>query len=229
MTDFDSAVLRGTAIIAHRLDNPGRWRLLLHAPPRRQFVRQVIKVVDGAPGMLTVELPAGVAPYAAEVAEGVVCPGGYLRLQAPVGGEMFVQLTPPGCDQPAWDSRTLQPGDHYICLPLRPGRYRLVNKRSAATADLAIRYPDPRATAAGRSLATEPIRVLAGEVFTPKDLSIDPGQPLAIEVAATAHLVLTLLDPDDGPSDLAAWRAHHDEQLLQAFQHRTRKQPSKER
>lgn len=224
MTDFDSAALRGTAIIAHRMNRPGRWRLSLHTPSHRSTVNQIIKVVENGPPMLAVGTPPDAGRYAQSASEGVLAPGGHLRLQAPAGGSVFGQIYPADGDQPVWDSRALEPGDHYILLPMRPGRYRMANQHNAAHADLVIRYPDPRGLVAGRRLATDSVCVVAGDAFAPSHLSIDPGQPVAIEFTATrGQVVLTLVQADDGPSDLAEWRARHEATVLQAFMQRTRK------
>ena len=221
--EFDSASLGRAASIAHRMPQPGRWRLEARNGAGRVLARTLVRVADGAPvaAAVNVGAPDGAPP---EVA---VRTGTYLSLHSSLPRDpVFALLFAEEGEEPLWDSRRLEPGDGFACLPLRPGRYRLANRLNGAESVLTVAYPDPRATAKGRRLATGPVRVRAGERIEPVDLAMDPGQPLVVDVAAAAQIVLTLEAPDDGPPELAEWKAQRNEETLAAFfERRTRATP----
>lgn len=210
-TDFDSAALAGMASIAHPLRQAGHWRLAAagdDAPPRHGVD---IVVREGGQARLGLDLAChGPDP------DGALVPAGMLNLAA--------QSARAGChallyrgdqDEPAWDSRLLQPGDFYACLPLRPGSYRIENLVNGAVGGLRIRYPDPRAIAEGRQLATAPLHVGAGSAIAPDGQVIDPGQALVFAIDSPCRLAITLQQADDGPPDLAAWRERRSQAALE--------------
>jgi hypothetical protein len=217
--EFDSATLARAASIAHRMLKPGRWRLEVRNVAGRILARTFFRVADGAPVAAAVNIGAADG----QPNEVALRPGGYLSLNSSLRRDpVFALLFAEEGEETVWDSRRLEPGDGFACLPMRPGRYRLANKLNDTESGLTIAYPDPRATAAGRRLAVGPVRVRAGERIEPAQLVLDPGQPLVVDVAVAARIVLTLEAPDDGPPDLAEWKARRNEEALAAvFERRT--------
>ncbi len=217
IVNFDSAALQGSPIVAHRMERPGTFRLVLRTPGRRP-VDRVLRVLEDGPSSASFDwnpgfsIPAG----SSDVSDAVVRPGGYLRLRSTggVGGLSAALYVLKGLE-PVWDSRSLAQGDHFICLPLRPGLYVLANRLNGATSNVVVKYPDPREIQQGRVLATEAVTISADVAFHPSHVVLDAGQPLSMEVRVAAHLVLTLKSADDGPQDLAQWRARVDAELLE--------------
>ena len=215
--NFDSAALQGSPIVAHRMDQTGTFRLVLRTPGRRP-VDRVLRVVEDGPSSASfdwnprVSIPGG----SSGGPDAVVRPGGYLRLRSTGGsGGLSAALYELKGLEPVWDSRSLAQGDYFICLPLRPGHYVLANRLGGATSSVVVKYPDPREIQQGRALATEAVTMSADAAFHPSHVVLDAGQPLSIEVRVAAHLVLTLKSADDGPQDLAQWRARVDAELLE--------------
>lgn len=206
-TQFDSGALAGLASIAHPIRETGHWRLT--AAGRRIAPRGEFDVIvrEGGKARYAIELAQEPRDDGIGLHEGVLAPGGRINLAA--------RAAPAGChallfgdqrDAPLWDSRALQEGDGYACMPLRPGSWRIENTLNGAVGRLRVNYPDPRAIAEGMRLAATPVEVRAGTVMTPGDLRIDPGQLLVFAIEAPCRLVVTLEEPDDGPPELAAWR-----------------------
>ena len=216
-TSFDSGALSGLASIAHPLREPGYWRLAAggrRVSPRRQF--DVI-VRAGGQARFAIELAdedrRGKPPG---LSEGFLAPGGMINLAARAartGCHALLYGDRP--DEPLWDSRELQQGDGYACMPMRPGSWRIENVLDGAVGRLQVAYPDPRAIAAGRHLATTPVRVTVGTAILPDDLRIDPGQLLIFAIDVRCRLAVTLQQSDDGPPELAAWREERSRMALE--------------
>jgi hypothetical protein len=231
--DFDSAALAGTASVLHALREAGEWTATVFREQGRPLASTEIRVRDDAVTWLasvdlsTVE-QAGRARWAGEpVNSQVVRTGGYLQLQASqLPGGFFVTLarSGPASDRVvgtqheiSWDSRSLTPNDLFVCLPLRPGRYVLANTLAQSQCALVVRYPDPRAVDRSRPPRPEPVRIRVAESFAPATVTLTPGQGLVLEAVVRARLTLTLETRDDGPPELAAWRAAHDAEAWRAF------------
>lgn len=206
--NFDSAALGGTAVVSHPLADLGEWQALLSLPHARLPAQTVLVRRDGGKAMAAIE-PDGKTEHR-------LIQGGHVRLRAVDHSGFAVKLRSVGADAPEWDSRKLQKGDYFACLPLRPGRYRLANHLSQANAEIIIHYPDPRLPRDPSRLMKQ-ARLRAGKQFSPSAVELFPGQPLIVAVDAPAHLTLTLESPDDGPTDLAAWRESRDAEALAAF------------
>ena len=216
-TSFDSGALSGLASIAHPLREAGYWRLSAagrRAAPGRQF--DVI-VREGGKARYAIELTDGDrrGPMSG-LNEGFLAPGGMINLAARAartGWHAF--LFGDGLEEPLWDSRVLQEGDGYACMPMRPGSYRIENLLNGAVGRLRVAYPDPRAIAEGVRLATTPVRVTAGTAITPDSLRIDPGQLLIFAIDSRCRLAITLEEPDDGAPELAVWREQRSRTALE--------------
>lgn len=210
-TGFDSAALAGMASIAHPLREPGYWRLAAagEGTPSRHGVDIVVR--EGGQARLGLDL-ACPAPEPRDV----LAPAGMLNLAArDARGGCHALLYRGDKDEPAWDSRLLQPGDLYACLPLRPGTYRIANVLNGAAGTLRVAYPDPREIADGRQLASTPVHLGAGSAITPTGQVIDPGQALVFAIDSACRLTVTLEQADDGPPDLAAWRERRSQAALE--------------
>jgi len=217
-TSFDSASLSGRASIAHPMREPGLWRLDVHG--RRGLPVRSIDIIvrESGASHIAVEMAqedSGCAPC--ESGDRFLGPGGMINLNATTTGESgYALLYGSRGREPAWDSRLLEPGDHYACMPLRPGAYAVSNLRGRGRSTITVNYPDPRALARGQRLATGPVYLQVGESITPGECRIDPGQVLAFKIDAQAHLVVDLTSADDGPQDLAEWKAARNREALNA-------------
>jgi hypothetical protein len=77
-----------------------------------------------------------------------------------------------------------------------------------------VRFPDARAATGRPPRRRDPVTVQCADGFQPASVTINPGQPLMIDLLQSARITLRLEAPDDGPSDLASWQAAHDAELL---------------
>lgn len=239
--DLDSALLAGTAIIAHQLTQAGDWELTASGANDRPLATVAIRVRGDASSMVAaVELGSAQGephPLCGANINTTTNPdtensfsvrtGGYLRLRAAgvrggahallrrVASSTGEAAADPAAMTPdaAWDSRVLQPGDVFVCMPLRPGRYLLTNELTQARCDVTVRYPDPRSNAGRPSRRPLPVKLHAAQAFTPGTAMLDAGQGLVIDVRTRARLRLTLQQADDGPPDLAAWRVVHEQEV----------------
>lgn len=215
-TRFDSGALAGLASIAHPMRETGCWRLTVvgrRVAPRSEF--DVI-VREGGNARYAIEMAQEARDKGAGLREGVLAPGGRLNLAAsaaPAGCHAL--LSGGGREAPLWDSRALQAGDGYACMPMCPGIWRIENTLFAAAGRLRVNYPDPRAIAEGLRLAATPVQVRAGTAITPGDLHLDPGQLLVFAIDSPCRLLVTLEEPDNGPPELAAWREERSRAALE--------------
>jgi len=96
----------------------------------------------------------------------------------------------------------LRPGCFFIVTLLRPGHYQMRDMVYGGSGDIAVAYP-PKPE--GEYTAPEPVQVsvMPGEFDTPS-LQLQPTQSIVFDVRSDrASLVVELLEPDDGPGDLA--------------------------
>jgi hypothetical protein len=209
---FDSAALAGTAMVSHSIRQTGEWGASLVVGRSPLPVRTILVLPAAGAALVPLEPDCAV--------EQRLRIGGHIRLRAPNGGGLSARLSLGDASEPDWSSQVLGDGDWFACLPLRPGRYRLVNLLSQAAADVVVRYPDPRVQR--EALArTVPVRLRAGENIEPAQIELFPGQPVIVEIGAPSHLRLALVDPDDGPADLAQWREESDGIALATLQRRS--------
>lgn len=217
-TSFDSAGLAGLASIAHPLREPGHWRLETHVPQTAASRIVDIVVRDGGKARVAVDLERPRrSDGCCDTREAILAPNGMVNLAGVSAcGGGFALLFRGSGSEPAWDSRVLEPGDHFACMPLRPGRYGLTNLLSDARTVLHVSYPDPRRMAQGHRLASSPLQLIVGERITPVVPRIDPGQLLVFAIEAKAHLAVRLEEADDGPPELDEWRVQRSRQVLEA-------------
>jgi len=216
-TNFDSAALAGYCSIAHPLREPGHWRLEIHG--LKHAPTQVVDIVvrDGGKVRVAVDLDHPIQSNGCcDPREATLAPNGMINLTAVNVSGGFVVLFRGDGSEPVWDSRVLEPGDHFACMLLRPGRYGITNLLDETRTVLCVSYPDPRMTAQGYRLASSPLQLTVGECIMPVEPRIDPGQLLVFAIEAKAHLAVCLEDADDGPPELAEWRAQRSREVLEA-------------
>ena len=200
-TAFDSASLAGLASIAHPIAQAGVWRL--EAYGARGYLAASVDIVvrEGGPPRLSVDLALGSDRPACGDGGASLSPAGMLNLvlnSAREGG--YALLHAAGAADPTWDSRRLVPGDHYACMPLRPGLYGVANGLGNASASVRVTWPLPHTSAARPRPSAGPALLTVGEAIEPSDLTIAPGQVLVFVVQTPARLTLDLRTPDDGPT-----------------------------
>jgi hypothetical protein len=217
-TSFDSARLSGLASIAHPLRESGLWRLEMYG--RRSLPTQSIDIMVREGGAPRVALDLGSSSRAGDccaTGDRVLAPNGMINLNAGSAGDGgFALLYRGDAREPIWDSRRLEAGDHYACMPLRPGTYLIANQSGDARAAVTVNYPDPRAIAQGNRLASGAVHLEVGATITPGEQRIDPGQVLIFAIKTRAHLSLELARADDGATDLAEWKAARSREVLNA-------------
>jgi hypothetical protein len=200
-TSFDSASLASQASIAHRFPTAGRWRLDAFGPRGVGLWSMDILVRDGGLPRIALDLAAPSPPSdCCGAGARPLAPHGMLNLsfQSPREGGYALLYGVEGGD-PVWDSRRLEAGDHYACMPLRPGLYAVVNQLTAARAAVRVTYPSPGSAPGGPGAALGPALIKAGGIMHPDELTIRPGQVLVFEIGARSHLTVDLQTPDDGP------------------------------
>lgn len=217
-TEFDSGTPRGLSAVFHAISEPGTYRLRSQSEQEIRFVRR-IEVHDDAPPINrdenTVDLSSRVSPASVlELPTGsslVIHSSGRAigRGGAPLAAELAE-----ADGRVRWTSTRLERGDLFAVVPLRPGTYELRDRERTTT--LQVLYPDPRPSAGsdGDGALGVPLR--------PDDPFVEPpvlacGQGLILTATEGARFRLQLREPDDGPEDLAAWKAAHDRTLVARF------------
>jgi hypothetical protein len=199
-TRFDSASLASQALIAHPIAQPGHWRLETRGlPGGGGWATDVIVRKDGV-ARLSFDLAQ--APSRGGACGGapvVLAPGGMLNLslQSPRDGAYALLFRGEG-RAAEWDSRCLAPGDHYACMPLRPGQYEVIDKMSSARADLRVTYPKAHA-GPPRHARPHALTIAVGEAFDPAALVLSPGGVLLFRIEKPSRIAIDLTAPDDGP------------------------------
>jgi hypothetical protein len=215
VVDLDSAALAGSAMIAHPLPEPGKWQLVIHRTEGQAIAVATIRVRKTTGAMAaTIDLSAATAgePGAHHAIRAGGCLG--LRSTAPEGGR-FALLQNVETGETDWDSRRLGRGDVFAFLPLRPGSYLLANRLARTECSVIVIYPDPRKNS-GPPGPFEPVRVRSSRLARSRKLKVRPGQGFAVDIDEPARLTFTLEAADDGPAELARWRAAEIERLRRA-------------
>ena len=225
-TSFDSASLSVLASIAHPMRQKGRWRLELKGRRGRPLGEMDIVVREGGKARIGVDLARPIPSGSGlEADQGVLAPNGMINLSTSTARDAgFAVLYSAGTGEPVWDSRSLDQGDHYACMPFRPGTYRIANLLSNTHSSVRVNYPDPRAIARGHRLASGAVHLQVRQAITPREHSIDPGQVLVFAIETRSHLAVELARADHGPADLVEWRAARNQDRLNAAFRAARRQ-----
>lgn len=211
-TEFDSGSLSAMATIARRMSMPGVF-IVEAVDERGRVVRRsevVVREGEGAAAGASINLVAEEDSMRCQPECPIaIATGGMLSFHA-IGARRGMSVRMIGASEKgsAWNSQALEPGDLYACMPLRPGRYA-VHKEEGGVPHMHLRvsYPDPRELAQGRKLRT-------GTVLMRNDVEIDPGQAVLFAIERPARVRVRLEEANDGPSDLAEWRAARNRQAL---------------
>lgn len=224
---FHSASLSGLSCLAHTLSREGLYSVQLWRGDR--LLTWVQLLVSESAGDAQVNLDCFALERAARGAAAVAATGrrtlrggGALVVHASKGEGYRVAIHHRSDDGAVeWDSQSLQPGDVFSIVVLRPGVYSISSGN--AVASFRVPYPDPRRNS-GRPVHVQPIEIhLSEEGFEPGQWKLRPGKGMVIRVAAQANISVNLVEADDGPGDLAEWRRGETERLFEVLSARRRK------
>jgi hypothetical protein len=96
----------------------------------------------------------------------------------------------------AYDTRTLQSGDIFSAILMRPGRYAVRNVLADARAEVTVAYPR-----VGKTAYTPPAPevVEVGKTIKPARVKLQPMQGLNFNLHTDTRIVIELEEADDGP------------------------------
>jgi hypothetical protein len=200
---FDSASPMGSAVVVHRIDEEGEYDVELGregegpdriglsvAPPAKKAssaTSVTIDVAGAAPGTV-----ASLRHHQLDV-------GGYASFasaHARGAGSMIVMRKRGGKDV-VFDSRRLGEPDIFAVTLVRPGLYAVRNTLGKAEGRIVVAYP---VVGERPYRPADPVGVLCTKKgFEPERLEIGPAQGIIFRFETAAHLVVELLEPDDGP------------------------------
>ncbi len=129
----------------------------------------------------------------------VVHPKGYavFRVSGGAGGyAVNVRKAEEDPKLKAYDTRTLQPGDIFSAILMRPGKYSVKNALGKARAEVTVAYPK-----VGKTAYTPPAPVVVEleDTIQPGRIKLKPMQGLNFNVHTDARIVIELEEADDGP------------------------------
>lgn len=122
---------------------------------------------------------------------------GYLVLHVSQGPGDFAALAyrPDIDDEPAFDSRRLEPGAYFAATLLRPGAYVARNELGQGAFEFAVPSPEPPE---GHEIPDEPVRATLTEAgFEADEQVVQPAQGFVFEVRTPARVVIELDEPAD--------------------------------
>src|SRR5262249_7807696 len=101
-----------------------------------------------------------------------------------------------------YDSRVLAEGDIFSAVVIRPGTYSVTNALTGATGEIVVSYPriDDKPY---RPPNPANIECSPGS-FEPPRIALQPGQGMLFHAGVRSHIIIRLLQPDDGPQKPAA-------------------------
>jgi hypothetical protein len=206
-TTFDSASPLGSVVLVHRFDDEGEYdvelgregevpdRVALSVAPQVKEAREVqassvtIDSAGAAPGTIAAQrrskLHAG--GYAA-----------FTSMHARSSGSVIVARKR-GEKDAEFDSRRLGEHDLFAVTLVRPGLYAVRNTLAKAKAEgrIVVTYP---VVGERPYRPADPVDVVCTKKgFDPERLEIGPAQGIIFRFQTAAHLLVELLEPDDGP------------------------------
>ncbi len=202
-TTFDSASPMGSAVVVHRIDDEGEYdvelgredetpdRMGLSVGPQAKKASPAssvtIDIAGAAPGTI-----AGLRHHRLDV-------GGYASFtsaHARSSGSVIV-VRKRGAKDVEFDSRHLGEPDMFAVTLVRPGLYAVRNTLGKAEGRIVVTYP---VVGERPYRPADPVGVLCTKKgFDPERVEIGPGQGIIFRFETAAHLVVELLEPDDGP------------------------------
>jgi hypothetical protein len=208
-TTFDSASPLGSAVVVHRFDDEGEYdvelgredemtdRVALTVAPRAK--KEANKDMASQPSSVRIDI-AGAAPgKVAGQRHNRLDAGGYASFtsaHARSSGSVIVARKR-GAKDVEFDSRRLGERDVFALTLVRPGLYAVRNTLGKAEGRIVVTYP---VVGERPYRPAEPVDVLCTKKgFDPDRLEIGPAQGIIFRFESAAHLVVELLEPDDGP------------------------------
>ncbi len=204
-TTFDSASPLGSAVVVHRFDDEGEYEVELgredEMPDRVALSVASAAKKDQAAQASSVRIDiAGAAPGTiAGLRHNKIDVGGYASFtsaHARSSGSIIVARKR-GAKAAEFDSRRLGENDIFAVTLVRPGLYAVRNTLGKAEGRIVVSYP----VVGDRPYRpADPVGVLCTKKgFSPEHLEIGPAQGIIFRFEAVAHLVVELLERDDGP------------------------------
>lgn len=204
-TTFDSASPLGSAVVVHRFDDEGEYDVELGREgevPDRVALSVSPQAADTevaqAPSV-TIDA-AGAAPGTkAGQRRSKLQAGGFASFtsaHARSAGSVIVARRR-GAKKAEFDSRRLGEPDIFAVTLVRPGLYAVRNTLAKAEGRIVVTYP---VVGERPYRPADPVDVVcAKKGFDPERLEIGPAQGIIFRFETAAHLVVELLEPDDGP------------------------------
>lgn len=202
---YDSGALTQLDTVIHGFAEPGDYRgvVLMGDQTSGTFTLQVKESVTALQADIDLAALSGGTFQSGCCGGGAagpvyaVHPSGYAVFHVSTGaGGYSVTLNKIG-QAHDFDSKTLQPGDLFSAVMLRPGTYRARTKEASGHLDIAVSYP-----AGDRKTAYRPpaaVRVIcSGGAFEPANVSLKPAQGIIFEVKQKARIHIELIRADDG-------------------------------
>jgi hypothetical protein len=217
---LDSASLTMLGTIVHQLSQPGVYRGALHHGADVKAIFFITADNNSPVAQVTIDL-AGLekAQSGAPSSEGdgscgctqgsndpsgqryTVNPRGYVQFHVKSGqGGYYVHLRGIEATENdrGYDTRTLQNGDAFTAMILRPGTYSIHNTLTKAAAEVVVHYPK-----VGNKpyIPPLPVRIecTAGGFDTEGRINLGVGQGLIFHARTDSRIEIKLEKPDDGP------------------------------
>jgi hypothetical protein len=231
---LDSASLTMLGTIVHSLSLPGEYRGALHSGADVKAVFFITADNNSPVAQVTVDL-AGLEKAQSSVpsSEGerscgcaggskdpsgsryTVNPRGYVLFHVRSGqGGYYVHLRRIDAaeNDKGYDSRTLNNGDAFTAMILRPGTYSIRNTLTKAAAEVMVHYPK---VGDKPYVPPPPVRIecTAGGFDTEGRIEVGVGQGLIFHARTDSRIEIKLDKPDDGPARTDRGRAGYRKQL----------------
>jgi hypothetical protein len=215
---LDSGAITMLGSVVHSFGEPGEYRGTVRSGKESEATFYVSVDKNCAVAQVNIDLAklAGTAPSrSTEVKDSECCgddsrpdesrfvvhPKGYAVFHVS-GGRGGYSVTIRRADEnrevKAYDTQTLQPGDTFAAVLLRPGVYSIRNLLLKAAGEVTVSYP-VIGKAAYRPPA--PLNIEVGDKIEPRTVSLHPAQGLNLHVKSAARIKIELVKPDDGPRD----------------------------
>jgi hypothetical protein len=202
-TTFDSASPLGSAVVVHRFDGEGEYDVELGREgevPDRMALSVAPQDKKASPASsVTVDLAGAPPGTVAGPRHHRLDAGGFVSFtsaHARSSGSVIIARKRDAKDV-EFDSRRLDEPDIFAVTLVRPGLYAVRNTLGKAEGRIVVTYP---VVGERPYRPAEPVGVVCTKKgFDPEHLEIGPAQGIIFRFETAAHLVVELLEPDDGP------------------------------
>jgi hypothetical protein len=203
LTNFDSASPSNGAVVIHRFEKPGEYRIrFLRGESTIAQARLTVKqdMEDEAPvhsRFDLTKLSSSVDLSGGDAGSFTVGSKGYVSFTDSGISPAFSVVAEPLGHAAGFDSRRLGPGDLFALTLIRPGEYHIVNEVERYEGRISVSYP---AIESSPYRPPEPLVVVCQDkAFEPGTISLKPAQGLICRVTRAARIKVDLTRPDDGP------------------------------